>query len=119
MGDDGILRIVSNGTPSTAATIGETATAVQRLVPDVVPVLFDARDWPRPSSEVWMSIIDTAPTIANACAILIRPGGEAALGAFPAAVNRLMLPLEVFTDESEALAFLDQFVVPTGDVEDG
>jgi hypothetical protein len=109
----GVLHVVSNGTMSTPETVAETVAVIHILVSRPVPALFDARKWPKAGSDTWMAIIDVLPSIVSASALLVLPDGEALLGGFPSAVNRLMLPLEVFTDESEATAFLEQFI--TGD----
>jgi hypothetical protein len=44
---------------------------------------------------------------------LIGPEGRTDLGGFPEAVNRLMVPFDVFSDEVEAKAFLTRFLPPS------
>lgn len=110
--DHGMLHIVSNGTQSTGRTARETLTAARSLLTGPVPTLFDARSWPKARSDFWVTFIDLLPTVVSAGAILVAESGREDLGGFPGAVNRLMVPFEVFTDEEEAVAFLMQFVPP-------
>jgi hypothetical protein len=110
--DHGVLHIVSNGIQSTAETVRETFAAAQSLLTAPAPTLFDVREWPRPGAGFWVNFIDLLPASVSAGAILIAPGGRATLGGFPDAVNRLMVPFDVFTDEEEAEAFLLRFVPP-------
>jgi len=107
--DHGLLNIVSNGKHSTADSARETFTAARSLIERPVPTLFDARLWPRPGSGFWVTFIDLLPSTVSAGAILISPGSRDVLGAFPDAVNRLMVPFEVFDSREAATAFLMQF----------
>jgi hypothetical protein len=113
--DDGLIHVVANGTASTAQTVKETVAAIHSLVPRPRPAIFDARRWPRAGTDVWTALIDALPTIVSAAAVLVQPEGVAWLGGFPAAVNRLMLPMEVFTDEAEALRFIRQYLPGPGE----
>lgn len=113
--DDGVIHVVANGTPSTAQSVKETVSAIQSLVPGPRPAIFDARLWPRAGSDAWTALIDALPAIVSAAAVLVRPEGMALLGGFPSAVNRLMLPMEVFTEESKAIAFIRQFLPGQGE----
>ncbi|HEY4606870.1 MAG TPA: hypothetical protein VIH55_04400 [Acidimicrobiia bacterium] len=110
MDDRGLLHIVSNGTPSTKTTVRETFGAARTLTEHPVPTLFDARRWPVGGSDFWVAFIDVLPSVVSAGAILIEPDEVAGLGGFPRAVNRLMVPFEVFTEEDEAIAFLVPFI---------
>jgi len=117
--DHGLLHIVSNGTPSTKETVKESFAAARTLTQHPVPTLLDARQWPVGGSDVWVTFIDILGSVVSAGAVLIEPGNEAALGGFPRAVNRLMVPFEVFTAEDEATDFLMRFIRPeAGDDEE-
>ena len=108
--DHGLLHIVSNGMESTSVTVRETFAAARSLLTRPAPTLFDARNWPKPGSGFWVTFIDLLPSVVNAGAILVVPEGRDDLGGFPGAVNRLMVPFEVFDDVDAATAFLMQFV---------
>jgi len=108
--DHGLLHVVSNGIESTPGTVRETFAAARSLLTRPTPTLFDARNWPKPGSGFWVTFIDLLPSAVSAGAILVGPEGRDDLGGFPGAVNRLMVPFEVFDDESAAIAFLVQFV---------
>jgi hypothetical protein len=116
--DDGLLHIVSNGAPSTGRTIKETFTAARTLTHYPIPTLFDARNWPVGGSDFWVTFIDVLPSVVSAGAILIEPDDVAGLGGFPRAVNRLMVPFEVFTSEEKAIDFLRPFIRRPGDDEE-
>ena len=115
--DHGLLHIVSNGTLSTNETVNETFAAARTLIERPIPTLFDARKWPIGGSDFWVAFIDALPSVVSAGAIVIDPGTSSALGGFPKAVNRLMVPFEVFTSEEEAVEFLLRFVQPLGDLD--
>jgi len=108
--DLGLLHIASNGVPSTKQTIAETFAAARTLTTRPVPTLFDARKWPMGGADFWVTFIDLLPSVVSAGAILIEPDRATGLGGFPRAVNRLMIPFEVFTDEDQATEFLSQFL---------
>jgi len=111
--DHGLLNIVSNGTQSTEDTVRETFTAARSLLDRPNPTLFDVRDWPRAGAGFWAAFIDLLPATVSAGAILIGPEGRTDLGGFPEAVNRLLVPFDVFNDEEEAKAFLMRFLRPS------
>ena len=115
--DQGLLHIVSNGTSSNKETLNETFAAARTLIEQPIPTLFDARKWPMGGSDFWVAFIDALPSVVSAGAILIDPGASSALGGFPKAVNRLMVPFEVFTSDVEAVEFLLRFVQPLGDID--
>lgn len=115
--EHGLLHIVSNGSPSTDETVEETFAAARSLIEHPVPTLFDARKWPIGGSDFWVKFIDSLPSVVSAGAIVVEPDDAAGLGGFPKAVNRLMVPFEVFTAEEAAVEFLLRFVIPV--VEDG
>jgi hypothetical protein len=115
--DHGLLHIVANGTPSTEETVKETFAAARSLAAHPIPTLFDARKWPIGGPDFWVAFIDALPSVVGAGAILIETDASAELGGFPRAVNRLMVPFEVFTSEEEAVAFLLRYVHLSGDVD--
>lgn len=116
--DHGLLNIVSNGTQSTEQTVRETFAAARSLLDRPTPTLFDVRDWPRAGAGFWVTFIDLLPTTVSAGAILVGPEGRADLGGFPEAVNRLMVPFDVFSDEDQAKTFLTRFLPPTEEEEE-
>jgi hypothetical protein len=109
----GLLNIVNNGNQSTEDTVRETFAAARSLLDRPAPTLFDVRDWPRAGAGFWVTFIDLLPTTVSAGAILVGPEGRDDLGGFPEAVNRLMVPFDVFADEDEAKTFLIRFLPPS------
>jgi hypothetical protein len=116
--DQGLLHVVSNGGASSASTVKETFAAARTVIDRPVPTLFDARLWPVAGSDFWVTFIDELPSVVSAGAILIAADDAAALGGFPRAVNRLMVPFEVFTQEEDAIAFLVRFARQMGGAEE-
>ena len=115
--DHGLLNIVTNGTQSTEHTVMESFAAARSLLDRPNPTLFDVRDWPRAGAGFWAAFIDLLPATVSAGAILIGPEGRTDLGGFPEAVNRLMVPFDVFIDEEEAKAFLMRFLPPSEEMD--
>jgi hypothetical protein len=114
----GLLHVVSNGVPSTKRTVTESFAAARTLITHPVPTLFDARKWPMGGADFWVTFIDLLPSVVSAGAILIEPDRATGLGGFPRAVNRLMIPFEVFTDGDQATEFLSQFLRVIADTEE-
>lgn len=111
--DHGLLNVVANGIRSTAETAREMFAAARSLIDQPTPTLFDFRLWPPARADFWATFIDLLPATVSAGSVLITHGGRAQLGAFPEAVNRLMVPFDVFTDEDEAKEFLLRYQPPT------
>jgi hypothetical protein len=108
----GLLNIVTNGTQSTEDTVRETFAAARSFLDRPAPTLFDVRHWPRAGAGFWVTFIELLPATVSAGAILVGPEGRDDLGGFPEAVNRLLVPFDVFDDEDEAKAFLIRFLPP-------
>ncbi len=105
--DDGIIYLRSNGAPST----GESGTEMLAVLGGLIkgsprPVLFDAREWPSGDAKWWSTLIYVWESYFSAAAMLIDPESPPAVGGYPAIIDRLLTPFEVFTDEAEALAFV-------------
>ena len=103
----GILHIESLGVASTADTVRETFAAIgQILGAEKAPFFFDARNWPSGDADSWIEFIKGVTEYCTAGAILIDPANPPALGAFPEALSRLLVPFSVFADQDAATEFL-------------
>jgi len=105
--EDGIVHYVSRGVASTAQSVDENMQHVRNISDGRrVPILFDARDWPRGDPSSWARFISIVESVCLAAAVLVNPTSEKALGRFPDLIDDLVVPFRVFKDEDEALAFL-------------
>lgn len=73
------------------------------------PILWDPRTVVPLPPGAWRAIIERLETIVVALAILVDDEQEHGLGSFPAAIDTLLLPVRLFTDEAEARTWLVQF----------
>jgi len=105
--DDGIVIAKLTGEPTTSATV-ERAFAVYRDLTkgSPRPLLLDARNWPGADAASWETAIRNIQSTLSAIAMLVTPETLLKTGPFPSAINQLMIPVRVFTDEAEALEFL-------------
>ena len=105
--DDGIIIARANGVPGTPETVSEAFGVFRDLTGGVpAPMLFDARDWPPDGPTVWSTAVANIESAVSAIAMLVDPDSSVEVGPFPEAIARLLIPMRVFTDEAEALAFL-------------
>ena len=74
--------------------------------------LWDMRGSPRPSPESWRLFIHRLPEIFFALAILADEQAVSFLGAFPAAIDNLLVPVRVFGQEDEATQWIEGFLQP-------
>ncbi len=111
--DGDIVWIRSKGIPSTPDTVVETMTTAGDLIDGTArkALLFDGRNWPGPTGpDSWAAFIPRVEKLFLAVAFLLEPETAASIGSFPEAISRLLIPFQVFTDETEALAFLRGFL---------
>lgn len=105
--DEDILHYVATGGASTSATVEEGFGIVQELTGGRrVPILFDARNWPKGDPASWQRFIERIESICVAAAVIVTPASKDAMGAFPPIVDHLLIPFRLFEEEEAALAFL-------------
>jgi len=105
--DGGIMRIQSNGIQSSVDTATELAAAIRDLSGRApIPALFDVRRWVGGDPRVWKAFLDNAMSAFSAVTFVADPESLPLLGGFPELTNRMLVPVEVFADEPEALTFL-------------
>ena len=106
--DDGILIGTSKGEASTEGTVSELFAALEELVGEErFPMLFDARGWPGGSLGAWQAAIPHFGKVCTAVAMLVdaEPPQATAIH-MGQAIDRLLIPFRIFSDEAEAMAFL-------------
>ena len=109
--DDGIVHYVSIGVSSTADTVMEGLTAVGQLTDGKPsPILFDSRGWPSGDPASWVQYINMIEMVCSAAAVVVDAESASALGAFPARIDELVIPFQVFYDEDEALEFVRSYL---------
>lgn len=105
--EDYIVHVRSTGTRSTSESVSHTFDAIQRLAGGTPrPVFFDARSWPGGETLAWITAIERLPEFFTAIAILVDEESRPALGHYPETIDRLVIPLRIFTDRTDALDFL-------------
>ncbi len=105
--DEGIIHIVATGAASTADSTAETLGVVGELTAGgKAPILFDVRRWPSGDAAFWSLFVNTIESVCLAGAAVVDPQAAASLGAFPSAIDSMLVPFRVFSDDDEALAFL-------------
>ena len=106
---DGIIIERSKGVPTTSETVGEIFGVLRDLSGGVpAPLLWDARKWPGGDVETWTTAFAELKSTLTAVALLVEP--ESSVGTGPFFLDRMPAPFQVFTDETEALAFLREFI---------
>lgn len=104
---EGIVHYVATGTPSTKETVGESLAVVREITGGRrTPILFDSRSWPSGDPASWVHFINTIESFCSAAGVVVDGQSVARLGAFPARIDDLIIPFQVFYSEEEALAFL-------------
>jgi hypothetical protein len=110
---DGILIERTKDVLSTVETVAETFDVFHDLGGGSPrPFLFDVRVWQGGKPAAWRLAIKNIESTFIAVALLIDPESPSIAGPYPEAVGRLLIPVEFFTDEEEALAFLRGFLIP-------
>jgi hypothetical protein len=105
--EDGIVRYVSRGVVSTAQSVDEGMQAVKKITGGRrVPILFDARNWPKGDPSSWVRFISMVETHCLAAAVLVNETSTKALGRFPEFIDDLVIPFRLFEEEDAALEFL-------------
>lgn len=110
---DGIVEAqpLATDEPRTARVLSEALDALATVAGGRSrPVLWNPTGtWPlRPDG--WQTIVNRAEQTISALAIVISPEDESLLGAFPQAMDSLLIPVRVFHIEAEARAWLIPFV---------
>lgn len=107
MDDDGVVRYVSVGVPSTAESVSRGFEIVRELTKGArAPILFDARSWPRGDPASWVRFISKVEDVCVAAAVVVSPTSEKAMGSFPEYIDGLVIPFRIFEDEDAALESL-------------
>jgi hypothetical protein len=105
--DEGIIHMVALGVESSDDTVGETMELLADLVAGTpAPIFFDARNWPSGDAPSWARFISRIESVCSAGAVLVDPENPPRLGKYPSLLDALVIPFRVFTDETEAMAFL-------------
>jgi len=105
--EDGIVIHRANNERRTRESVSELFGVMRGLFDGVPgPVLFDARKSPGTDADGWQAAITNLESTASKVAMLIDPEPSSEVGPYPDVIDRLLIPLKVFTDETEALAFL-------------
>ena len=105
--DEGIIHYVSRGVVSTTQSVDEGMQAVARLSGGQrVPILFDARSWPKGDPSSWVRFISLVGNVCLAAAVLVSEHSAKALGRFPDFIDDLVVPFRLFDDEAAAIEFL-------------
>ena len=115
--DDGILEAqpLKTKEPRTGELLDETLDAIAGLTQGrSSPVLWKATGTLPIRPAGWQAIVSRAERLVTAIAIVVTSEEEPLLGAFPATMDSLLIPVHVFTSEVEARAWLLQFVVSPG-----
>lgn len=73
------------------------------------PILWDPRTVLPMRPGAWQAIIERLEKIVVSIAILVDDVKDHRLGSFPEAIDSLLLPVRLFTDEDEARSWLLQF----------
>lgn len=113
--DDGILvgRAINPGTVRTAENIADALESLERFLDGQRrPGLWDPRTVRRFSAEAWLAMIGRLGKSLDALAILVDDRISGSIGAFPDAMDSMLMPVRVFQDETEAMDWLRQFLDP-------
>jgi hypothetical protein len=106
----GILHVVSKGVVSTDESVTATIEAATRLAGGRRhPVLFDARIWPGGDPRGWLAVINQMRAVFSAGSMIVDPPMLESLSELFDPLGRLLIPFRVFTNQDEALAFLEPF----------
>jgi len=109
--EHGILIFRNKGVMSTGEGVTE-ALGVIRDLSGGVPVasLIDIRLWPGARFEAWAKFVNSAVSSFLAVALLVDPESSVEVGPFPDAMDKLLVPVHLFTDEAEAMEFVRGFL---------
>ena len=105
--DEGIVHVESRGVPSTQETAAKSLLVVSDLVGGRrAPILFDARQWPMGDGPSWAQFISMIGDVCSAGAVLVDGKASPGIDSFSPAIDSLIIPFRVFTDEDAAVSFL-------------
>ena len=106
--EDGILHFWNKGVRTTTDSVAENLRVGRDLAGDAsLPLLMDMRDWPGTADiTAWGTFTIDMVEAFERIAFLVDPDFSAPMGPFPDAIDQLLVPARVFTDEEEALVFL-------------
>jgi hypothetical protein len=105
--DGGIICIRSMGVAATSRMVADLVAATRDLVKSApMPVLFDFRQWVKGGSVAWEALINNALSLFSRVAFVIDAESSPTMTIYPEVISRLLVPVKVFTDEADALAFL-------------
>jgi len=108
--DDGIVHIQRKETPATAETTAHGIDIIRGLIGEVPRPLLIKSGWAGGIGlEVWPTALSAVDPLLSAIAV-VGEFESAELDAFRPIINQLLVPFQVFTDESEALAFLREYL---------
>ena len=111
---DGILIVRTKTNQGTEESFAEGLDVIGRLVGGIPrPALWDVRAWRGATPEAWGYLIPRIAHLVNAVAMLVPANENYRVGPFPDAINRLLVPFRVFTDEREGLEYLSDFTHPS------
>lgn len=111
--DDGIVVgiAINPEVPRTAGNVAASLDELEQLLDgDVRPGLWDARPAIGFPPAAWNTLIRRLLSSISALAIIADERVREAIGAFPSAMDALLIPVRVFDDEAAAIAWLQQFV---------
>lgn len=112
--DDGLLdvRAINPDVRRTAELIRDDVDTMVELVRGVpVPTLWQPIETAEKiPPEAFQTFIANMSRVVSALAIVVDRSTGRVLGGFPDAVGSLMLPVRTFSDESEALEWLESFL---------
>jgi hypothetical protein len=111
--DSGVVLIVERNSDKrhTAQSTEADVAAFRSLTNgQVLPVIWDVREMKRPLPGAWDPLIHELPDLVAALAMLVDDRSRLIVGAYPAAMNSLLVPARQFEDLKKARDWLGQFV---------
>ena len=107
--DDGVVvaRAIHPEIPRTVDTASKSLDVLEELIEGRPrPILWDIRGAARLQPEAWQALIGRLETVATALAVMADEETPPLLGAFPEAIDSLLMPVGRFDDEEAALVWL-------------
>lgn len=113
--DDGVIvgRERNFDIPRTVDRVAEAVEVTWPLAGcQPCAAIWDMRGSPRAKPESWQLVIRRVPEIFRALAIIVDEDAKRALGAFPMAIDSLLIPVRMFVDVDEARNWIAPFAKP-------
>jgi hypothetical protein len=110
--DDGIIEAQPLRTeePRTAELLTQALDAIERVAGGIRrPLLWDATGTLPLAPRGWQAIVDRIERLFTAMAIIVEDVEEPLLGAFPVAIDSLLIPVRVFPTKASGRDWLSQF----------